>query len=664
MRSWTPITPDLAPRGKGASLVRQCVSKLARLREPLTAGRERLAAIRNGFLTEALALGRETQLVRVIVSALCDLRGQGWEVRVRAGAIAVRHALVQDDPAAEKIRVRAGLLIERDQQLREKGTREFVAKMERRRLGPNGWTSIFSLMRDGPTLAAALRQAAELDHESREAHLSNAIQPYVQVADDGRCAFTGIPLKDIWRYFRHTWVTPHKTVPGRNVWLLVRDAAAANHPVIGIAALGSAFVQLRVRDQWIGWDADSFLAELQAHPSVTWARWVHAQLASLISEIYIRDFKQDGLLTNRDLPHPDELLIRALRELAKEERQKHRRFGATHDHKQSDSRINWVRRARTPLFKWKRADSLADLLEARIALQETGFEEPTARGLSECLSTSRGRRAIARILRRVKGRHVGNDIADVTVCRAVAPYNHILGGKLVTLLLASSEVSKLYEKQYANSPSIIASSMAGEPIYRSPRLVLLGTTSLYGLGSSQYNRIRMPTNGLGTDRGDIRLEELGVTEGYGSFHFSDHTMAEVRTLVAHRTAGRTVRYIFGEGTNPRMREMRGALDEAGLPSDELLQHGAPRLVYAMKLATNFRDVLLGKSVVPKFILPRHHARDITQYIAQFWIRRWLFPRVEREEVLEQVAAHDLSYPVRHGARVPMPGMLEEPSLFG
>jgi len=32
---------------------------------------------------------------------------------------------------------------------------------------------------------------------------------------------------------------------------------------------------------------------------------------------------------------------------------------------------------------------------------------------------------------------------------------------------------------------------------------------------------------------------------------------------------------FGEGVNPRLRKIRGALAELGLPQDELLEHGTP-----------------------------------------------------------------------------------------
>jgi uncharacterized protein YfaS (alpha-2-macroglobulin family) len=45
----------------------------------------------------------------------------------------------------------------------------------------------------------------------------------------------------------------------------------------------------------------------------------------------------------------------------------------------------------------------------------------------------------------------------------------------------------LYETQYSERISLIASQMAGRPIRRSARLKVLTTTSLYGVGSSQYN---------------------------------------------------------------------------------------------------------------------------------------------------------------------------------
>jgi hypothetical protein len=37
------------------------------------------------------------------------------------------------------------------------------------------------------------------------------------------------------------------------------------------------------------------------------------------------------------------------------------------------------------------------------------------------------------------------------------------------------------------------------------------------------------------------------------------------------------------------------------------------------------------------------------------MRRWLLPRVAKEGILERVAAHNFVHPIRHGARVRVPG---------
>ena len=71
---------------------------------------------------------------------------------------------------------------------------------------------------------------------------------------------------------------------------------------------------------------------------------------------------------------------------------------------------------------------------------------------------------------------------DIIICGAVAPYSVLLGGKLVCLLLTSSELVGFYRERYGEQASIIASSMKGEAVVRPPNLVLLATTSLYGVG--------------------------------------------------------------------------------------------------------------------------------------------------------------------------------------
>ena len=56
--------------------------------------------------------------------------------------------------------------------------------------------------------------------------------------------------------------------------LLVRDRAAPFHPVIGIAALGSPIVQIKERDDWIGWQSQPSSLRSLSQPTLAMARWV------------------------------------------------------------------------------------------------------------------------------------------------------------------------------------------------------------------------------------------------------------------------------------------------------------------------------------------------------------------------------------------------------
>jgi hypothetical protein len=205
--------------------------------------------------------------------------------------------------------------------------------------------------------------------------------------------------------------------------------------------------------------------------------------------------------------------------------------------------------------------------------------------------------------------------------------------------------------------------MSGREVIRKPSLVLLGTTSLYGIGASQYNRIRIPAQEVGGRPGvKIEYKELGCSVGYGSFHFSNETVAIIETLMARTKDGRKVNSIFGEGVNPLMRKIREGLDLIGLPSDQLLRHGNRRIVYAVALAGNFRQVLLGIQRRPNFLLNQERPQDGTAQIAAYWQRRWLDARIQRAGILEAAAKHTLEYPIRHGAQVMLPAA-DTPSLF-
>lgn len=630
----------------------ECLTKLQRVRVDCFA-----------YLNTQLDDPRKSRLRS---SVLCDLRGQGWAFTYDDGRILGRKPdLDSGTPQEIKARIRTGLELERNVQLQKSSVRSFIDQMEGRRLGPNGWTSIFSLMRDGSELAQQLKEAAAMPSGgSRERALRQIVDPYIQVVDDTNCKYTWLELKEIWRYFRHTWSIPHQTVPGRNIWFLVRDRAAPNHPIIGIAALGSAIVQLKERDLWIGWHREALLSRLTASPTDAWARWVADNLDEAIHEIYVADFLQEQILLPEDLRRPSQESIERLLILSSRARETHRLYPAPATHKADTDDTDWKKRAETHLYRSKRANTLAKLLEAKRRLIDMGFDEPTKESLERALSTPEGQRAVAVILRRVKATRVGIHMMDIIVCGAVPPYNAILGGKLVSLLMSSPEVVAAYRQRYEDQPSIIASSMAGRKIVRNQQLVLLGTTSLYGVGSSQYNRIRMSAEEVGgTENGRIEYHFLSHTTGYGSFHFSADTTDEISRLLAQSRHSRRVNSIFGEGVNPRLRKMRDALDMVGLDSDAVLQHGNRRIIYGVPLASNFREVLLGIDEEPDWLLPTDNPAATTSAIADFWIRRWLSGRITRDGVLDRVAKHRLTYPIRHGARVQLPPVDEIGPLF-
>src|SRR5262249_20316037 len=154
--------------------------------------------------------------------------------------------------------------------------------------------------------------------------------------------------------------------------------------------------------------------------------------------------------------------------------------------------------------------------------------------------------------------------------------------------------------------------------------VLLGTTSLYGAGSSQYNRIKIPCGRLGGSMDDaIRYEELGHSEAFGTSQYSEETVDVLTDIVQQSSNGQRVNSIFGEGVSPKLRKIRQGLDSLNLPSELLLRHHRRRVVYAVSLVRNLRDYLLGIDREPDYVVPIENGRAMTSQLAEWWRDRWL-----------------------------------------
>lgn len=604
-------------------------------------------------------LNEELNLIAAL-SVTIDLVAQGWRVVTTSPSVVIEFTN-GFSPEAEKERIRHVHLIDRDEQLRLPATRSFIKGMEKRRLTNKGWHSIYSVMRDGVSLAQELSAVRTVDApDAKLEQLRGVVKPYIQFVErDVYCEHTGLRLQDIWRYFRHTWVNSYKSVPGRSMMILIRDSAAANHPVIGIACLASSVVQQSARDKWIGWDAESSIDHFRTSTNPRRdAAWLVAEIDRLIKSIYLKDLLAEGIVTRVDLRKPTPRIIEKLLKDSERAIRHHRRYpnAAQHKHVNSKSVAEWRARAETSLFRSKRAKQLAVLLSIRMAFQEEKIGgDVTKSAWNQAFESARFRQAVGQVVRMLKGERVGVNMMDITVCGAVAPYNLLLGGKLVCLLLCSPEVVNQYERRYENQTSLIASSMRGAPVHRKAQLVLLCTTSLYGSALSQYSRVKVPAEVIGGKPHEkIEYRSIGLSEGFGSFHISQETLGLMATLIGRSKEARKVNSIFGEGVNPLMRKIREGLELLGLPSDVLLNHGNKRVVYGVSLARNFRDVLLGLADSARYNVPMTKERLRTEMLADFWRQRWLLNRLEKPGILDEVSNHTVVYPIKHGAQVALP----------
>lgn len=200
-----------------------------------------------------------------------------------------------------------------------------------------------------------------------------------------------------------------------------------------------------------------------------------------------------------------------------------------------------------------------------------------------------------------------SSVLDAYVCGAVPPYSQILGGKLVVSLMSAKEVIEEFDRRYRFKPN-----HAGQ--YRYPRLALITVTSALGR-SSLYNRVKLP--------GIVNLERLdATTKGWGHFQIPEDIFRDMRQLLSKLGHHYADAHQFGDGPNWRWRIIREALVTIGL-SPNILRHGISREVYAMPLATNWRQFLQGETDDCELNRPEADS------IARAAKKRWMLPRSVR-----------------------------------
>lgn len=605
---------------------------------------------------------------RATLMVLSDLLGQGWQSQFRQRRIfltrpdythgkhsGLDHALVKDQ-------IRDAFFDERIAKINTPSTQRFIKRMEE---PPRGRASILSLVRSGEELASTLER---LPAQPTTQEMRTAINPYLQLAKAGvRDPISGLKLLDIWRYFRYLWAIPYQSTPGRNMFYLVRDSARPEHPVIGIAALGNCVVQMSERDQLIGWSVEAVDLAFERRREIVVRDLPKGSAVRRTSEIRyletdseyeerVREYairtatcieqalnaeleviNKKGLVTASECSNPTRAVVERLLSIAEEsDAARRQELKDAYDEgtvlKRPNGKTRLKDETNSQLYVRKRAEALAEVLSAKLVLHREKFHLEPVTAIRRLLSYDEGRKAIRTGLHSNKKTKIGTSLMDIIVCGAIPPYGEMLGGKLVAMLMTSPQVVRDYSEQYGDRHTQIASRVAGKKIYKASDLVFLTTTSLYHVGSSQYERIRIPAP-LGSA---VTFDHIGQTEGFGSTTLSSGTVSVLRELIARIEGMQRVNSIFGEGVSPKMRMVRDGLSILGIPQDLVLRHDCPRLIYGVKLAKNAFEYLRGEQKEPEYYFSRVETKEGTDFIVDHWLERWLRNRSKRGESIHKV----------------------------
>jgi hypothetical protein len=536
---------------------------------------------------------------------------------------------VRDDASEVKTEIRNSFKFAIADQLLSPAVSSFIQKMERRGIG--------ALFADGPDLANRIRR-----------HGPEAVTPRLELVSSptDRDSETGIRLQDIWRYARLQWSIPYQTTPGRNLHYIVRDGGAPGRPVIGIAALGNAILGLNQRDDALGWSVRSISKRYLGASSVE-RDALALHLVTVLDEEQGRIFKSD-----LKIPSDPVAAVRYLAEVEADADSTRKSDLTASGNDRTDeytltrdahslveqgraSEVDWEAVAQTSLYRKKRAANLTETTRALAEFENFGIRQNPA-SFAQMLDNDRGQRAIEMALRRIKQRAIAENVMEIITCGAVAPYQQLLGGKLVAMLMTSPQVVRDFSARYEGKVSLIASGMSGRPVVRKPVLAALTTSSLYSVGSAQYNRVKIPGEIVGR-REAIKYTRVGATDSFGTVQFASDTTRSLGELTRLANENRrVVNNLFGEGMSPKLRSLRMGLEALGLPPDEYLRHHSPRLLYAIALASNTDDVLLGLPAEPDYVLPIDGGEETTSAIAGYWAKRWMKARVERESLLDKI----------------------------
>ena len=615
-----------------------------------------------------MKFNKENISFQACCSLLADLLAGGWHVGLGLEGFLISKpnystAFTGNNLEETKEKMRRVQKINRDKHMKSVEIQRFIQRMEKPRKIGNEEKSILDLIDNGKELAEIFKDISQLDEEKKISLLKKIINPEIVICypedplfreEQNNCPYTGLRLGDIWKYFRLTWSNEYKSVPGKSFPILIRNAARPNKPIMGIAMLRSAALADEAREDAIGWTDEATIRKKIYSKEIEIDFFVKAMIDCLneqIDNIRSDDF---DFLNSKLIKEPNEDVIKKLKQTYEDEF--NRRKSDLKNEKKKPPKISsfepedWMKESEEAVFKKKRAIKLSKFLEIRKAFNEVKIQKDPARGYATLIhpSNKKGNELISAALREIKTKALAENIMDLGVCGAVAPYNELIGGKLIAALMGSTEVRTLFKSRYNGKkykfPSIIASSSKGKAVYRDANLMCLTTTSLYGVASSQYNKIKFLKKDYPELETDViwseakKNKQSQKTKGQGVYHFSNETSKLLGILTLKKLKYVEVNHKFGEGTSPKLRKARVGIDclldysKSNIQLDTFFAHSMQRKNYIF-----FHE----KNILKKIIDQKKNFSNIisskAENITSAWLKRWLIKRINRDETLEKLA---------------------------
>ena len=615
-----------------------------------------------------MKFNKENISFQACCSLLADLLAGGWHVGIGLEGFLISKpdyskAFTGNNLEETKEKMRRVQKINRDKHMKSVEIQRFIQRMEKPRKIGNEEKSILDLIDNGKELAEIFKDISQLDEEKKISLLKKIINPEIVICypedplfreEQNNCPYTGLRLGDIWKYFRLTWSNEYKSVPGKSFPILIRNAARPNKPIMGIAMLRSAALADEAREDAIGWTDEATIRKKIYSKEIEIDFLVKAMVDCLneqIDNIRSDDF---DFLNSKLIKEPNEDVIKKLKQTYEDEF--NRRKSDLKNEKKKPPKISsfepedWMKESEEAVFKKKRAIKLSKFLEIRKAFNEVKIQKDPARGYATLIhpSNKKGNELISAALREIKTKALAENIMDLGVCGAVAPYNELIGGKLIAALMGSTEVRTLFKSRYNGKkykfPSIIASSSKGKAVYRDANLMCLTTTSLYGVASSQYNKIKFLKKDYPELETDViwseakKNKQSQKTKGQGVYHFSNETSKLLGILTLKKLKYVEVNHKFGEGTSPKLRKARVGIDclldysKSNIQLDTFFAHSMQRKNYIF-----FHE----KNILKKIIDQKKNFSNIisskAENITSAWLKRWLIKRINRKETLEKLA---------------------------